>query len=111
MAAILKKESLGQFLVTRGWLDLAQVESARARSLEDEISFEEALIGLGLIGETKLMQAVSEWAGIRYEPLGAKQIHPTVLTMLPARLAHHFHAFPIGEEDGVLVVAVSDPQN
>ncbi len=33
------------------------------------------------------------------------------LEMIPARIAHRYEAYPIGEDDGALIIATSDPSD
>src|SRR4029450_11921543 len=69
------------------------------------------LIDLGYIRERDLVMALAEQVGLDFVALSEHQIDPIAATLLPEQLARRYRALPIGERDGKLLVAMSDPAN
>src|SRR5581483_7685405 len=69
------------------------------------------LIDLGYIQERDLVRALAEQVGLEFVDLSEYQVEPTATTLLPESLARRYRAIPIGEREGKLLVAMSDPAN
>jgi type IV pilus assembly protein PilB len=69
------------------------------------------LIDLGLIKEADLVRALAEQVGLEFVDLTDTQIDPASTALLPEALARRYRALPIGDRDGKLLVAMSDPAN
>ena len=69
------------------------------------------LIDLGMIKEADLVRALAEQVGLEFVDLTDTQIDPASTALLPEALARRYRALPIGERDGKLLVAMSDPAN
>src|SRR4029450_2373244 len=67
------------------------------------------LIDLGYIRERDLVMALAEQVGLDFVDLSEHQIDPIAATLLPEQLARRYRALPIGERDGKLLGAMSDP--
>ncbi len=57
------------------------------------------------------MRALAEQVGLEFVDLTEYPVDPTATTLLPEALARRYRAIPIGERDGKLLVAMSDPAN
>jgi type IV pilus assembly protein PilB len=57
------------------------------------------------------VRALAEQVGLEFVDLNEYQIEPSVTVLLPESLARRYRAIPIGERDGKLLVAMSDPAN
>jgi type IV pilus assembly protein PilB len=64
-----------------------------------------------MIKEADLVRALAEQVGLEFVDLNDYNIDPTATTLLPDTLARRYRAIPIGERDGKLLVAMSDPAN
>ncbi len=69
------------------------------------------LIDLGLIRESDLVRALAEQVGLEFVDLTEYQVEPWAPVLLPETVARRYRAIPIGERDGKLLVAMSDPAN
>ena len=72
----------------------------------------EALLAAGLITEEMLAQALAEQRDLRYLDLTEFRISPKFFETMPVDLMHRYQFVPVQDsDDGVLVVAMTDPNN
>jgi MshEN domain len=102
---------LGQMLVERGLLTKEQLDGALLEHRDVPKSLGRILIDLGYIRERDLVSALAEQVGLDFIDLCEHMIDPVAATLLPDQLARRYRAIPIGERDGKLLVAMSDPAN
>ena len=106
-----KPKQLGQILLEQGQITQEQLEKALAEHKSTARSLGRTLIDLGYIKERDLVVALAEQVGLDFVDLSEYQIDPIAATLLPEQLAKRYRALPIGESDGKLLVAMSDPAN
>jgi len=106
-----KPKQLGQMLLERGLLTQQQLDGALQEHRNTPKSLGRTLIDLGYIRERDLVRALAEQVGLDFVDLSEHQIDPVAATLLPDQLARRYRAIPIGERDGKLLVAMSDPAN
>src|SRR2546425_4400445 len=106
-----KTKQLGQILIEQGLITTEQLDSALEEHKRTPKSLGRTLIDLGLIKEADLVRALAEQVGLEFVDLADYPIDPTATTLLPDALARRYRAIPIGERDGKLLVAMSDPAN
>ncbi len=104
-------KQLGQMLLEQGLLTKQQLEGALQQHRNTPKSLGRTLIDLGYIRERDLVRALAEQVGLDFVDLSEHQIDPLAATLLPGQLARRYRALPIGERDGKLLVAMSDPTN
>jgi type IV pilus assembly protein PilB len=88
-----------------------QLETALEEHRRTPKSLGRVLIDMGMIKEGDLVRALAEQVGLEFVDLSEHPIDPTATTLLPEALARRYRAIPIGERDGKLLVAMSDPAN
>src|SRR6266508_3389425 len=106
-----KPKQLGQILLEQGLITNEQLEKALAAHKSTARSLGRTLIDLGYIKERDLVMALAEQVGLDFVDLSEHQIDPLAASLLPEQLARRYRALPIGERDGKLLVAMSDPAN
>ncbi|MEO8292310.1 MAG: ATPase, T2SS/T4P/T4SS family [Actinomycetota bacterium] len=106
-----KAKQLGQILIEQGLITDAQLEQALEEHRSTPKSLGRVLIDLGMIQEAHLVRALAEQVGLEFVDLTEYQVDPMATTLLPDTLARRYRAIPIGERDGKLLVAMSDPAN
>jgi type IV pilus assembly protein PilB len=106
-----KSKQLGQILIELGYITQDQLEQALAEHQRTPKSLGRVLIDLGMIKEGDLVRALAEQVGLEFVDLSEHPVDPTATTLLPEALARRYRAIPIGERDGKLLVAMSDPAN
>jgi len=106
-----KAKQLGQILIEQGLISSEQLQQALEEHRKTPKSLGRVLIDLGLIKEADLVRALAEQVGLEFVDLAEFQIDPGSTTLLPEALARRYRAIPVGERDGKLLVAMSDPAN
>lgn len=96
-------------LVSKGLLssaDLPALESAIGTSGKPP---HEVLLDKSAVKENELFEVLAEEFGLERVDLAGKEVGETVLSLVPAKLVHRRQVMPIGREDHILIVAVSNP--
>ncbi len=106
-----KPKQLGQILQEQGLLTQEQLGRALEEHRNTPKSLGRVLIDMGLIKEPDLVAALAEQVGLEFVDLTDYNVDPTATGLLPEALARRYRAIPIGERDGKLLVAMSDPAN
>ena len=106
-----KSKQLGQILIEQGFITPEQLEQALEEHRRTPKSLGRTLIDMGMIKEGDLVRALAEQVGLEFVDLSEYPVDPTATTLLPEALARRYRAIPIGERDGKLLVAMSDPAN
>jgi type IV pilus assembly protein PilB len=106
-----KTKQLGQILVEQGLVTREQVEAALVEQMRVPKSLGRILIDLHLIKETDLVRALAQQIGMEFVDLNEYSVDPAATTLIPESVAKRYRALPIGERDGRLLVAMSDPAN
>ena len=106
-----KSKQLGQILIELGMITPEQLEQALEEHRRTPKSIGRVLIDMGMIKEGDLVRALAEQVGLEFIDLSEYPVDPTATTLLPEALARRYRAIPIGERDGKLLVAMSDPAN
>jgi type IV pilus assembly protein PilB len=106
-----KSKQLGQILIELGFITPEQLETALEEHRKTPKSLGRVLIDLGMIKEADLVRALAEQVGLEFVDLNDFPIDATSTVLLPEALSRRYRAIPIGERDGRLLVAMSDPAN
>ncbi len=111
MGRVLNRKPLGDVLVEQGFLNRKDLSMAIARLGSSPGSLGQALIAEGLITEEQLVSAVAEQHGLRFDLLMNFRVDPKFFQTISVDLMHRHPFVPLGEHDGVLTIAIPDPQN
>lgn len=111
MARSLARPSLGQVLVTQGFISKPIVEETLKRLGGVASNLGQTLMAEGLISEEQLARALALQHGLPYEPLADFRVNPQYYETISVKLMQRVPFVPITERAGVLVIAISDPQN
>jgi type IV pilus assembly protein PilB len=106
-----KAKQLGQILVEQGLVTAEQLEGALQEQRTTGKLLGRVLIDTGLIKEGDLVRALAEQVGLEFVDLTEYQVEPWAPVLLPEAVSRRYRAIPIGERDGKLLVAMSDPAN
>jgi type IV pilus assembly protein PilB len=106
-----KTKQLGQIMLELGFITEQQLEQALEEHRVTPKSLGRVLIDLGFIKEAELVRALAEQVGLEFVDLDEFPVEATATVLLPEALARRYRALPIGERDGKLLVAMSDPAN
>src|SRR5262245_47894410 len=106
-----KPKQLGQILLEQGLISEEHLQRALEEHRNTPKSLGRVLIDLGYIKERDLVRALAEQVGLAFVDLTDYRIDAAATALLPEALCRRYRALPIGEEDGKLLVAMSDPAN
>ncbi len=105
------KRQIGEILVEKKLVTLEELNRAIMEHEKNGESLGSALIRLGYISEEQYLQSLSDQLNIPFVNLKDTAIGQSVIKKAPARLVQHYKVMPIGLEDGVLTIALSNPQH
>ncbi len=100
---------LGRLLVHAGLITDEQLEQALAE--DGEGTLVSRLVDHKFATEPQIAQAVADQMGVAYVDLGAYEIDPNAVGLIPPELARKYHVLPIKVQDDEVVVAMADPAN
>lgn len=108
---------VGPILFQAGLIDATQLISALAHQECWGGSLEEAILDLGFVSESKLLEHVSRRLGMQYVQIGSRWLPKELVSLLPEKLLRARKVFPVawgprhGSKKGVIFVATADPLN
>ncbi|MFZ1804341.1 MAG: ATPase, T2SS/T4P/T4SS family [Nitrospira sp.] len=111
MLRSLARTSLAEVLVDQGVLTTRTVEDVLRRFKGVPAALGQLLISEGLLSEDQLAQALAVQYGLPYDPLKDFQVDSRYYETISVKLMQRFPFIPIAERDGVLTIAIADPQN
>jgi type IV pilus assembly protein PilB len=115
MSVSSKVQSAGQLeelLLTRGLINEPQLEEARSVAAQRGLSLGRVLMRQGLVSESALVSILAEQLGLEFIDLADTPIDQSAVALVPERTARRHNCIPVViDEDGRLVVAMSDPAN
>ena len=111
MLRSLTRTSLAEILVDQGMLTTRTVEDVLRRFKGVPAALGQMLISEGLLSEDQLAQALAVQYSLPYDPLKDFQVDSRYYETISVKLMQRFPFIPIAERDGVLTIAIADPQN
>lgn len=106
-----KNYLLGEELIRRGYSTLEQIDRALAIQAESKETLGTILVRLGFISEHQLLEVLSDQLKLPYLDPIAAQIDKSVFARVSAKIAQHYHIFPIRYESGGILIVSHDPLN
>ena len=100
---------IGELLVERGLITPRQLERALERQRSTGQFLGAILVGMGVIREEALLEAMSRQFGIPCEPLDPSRIDWEVAKQFPASVVGGGKGFPIRTDGQSVTVAISNP--
>jgi len=109
--ALKPKNHFSEILIRQGVLSTDQVEEAEHMARQSGMKLQEALTRLGYASGEDVARAMAEQHGLDYVDLSEVTVPPTVVELVPESVARENAILPLAEEDGMLRVAASDPDD
>lgn len=106
-----KKIRLGDLLVQNGIISEEQLGQALQEQKNLGLKLGRTLIHLGFLGEEKLLQFLSQQLHIPYIDIRNYNFDEELVRRLPETLARRFRAIILKQENGSLLVGMSDPMD
>ncbi|WP_263118068.1 ATPase, T2SS/T4P/T4SS family [Cellulomonas sp. RIT-PI-Y] len=102
---------LADILVERGLVSSADLHRAATPEHLNGRGLVQVLLEDGLVGESQLMSALAEQAGLRFVDLDEYPIDGATASLLSDRLCRRHAILAIGREAGAVLVATANPGN
>ena len=96
-------------LIAEGKLTEEQVQQALEVQKSSPLDLGQTLVSLGFISAADLAEAQAQRLNLGYVELTETDVDREVVALIPERLSRRHKALPVYEEDGRLVVAMSNP--
>jgi len=96
----------GEILIRRG---LLTDEQLRQSLLDDGGGVIQSAVNLGYVDEVAALKAVAEESGLDFVDLREYAVDLEALKGFPQKLIYRHSLFPIGRENGSIIVATADP--
>jgi len=106
-----QKTRYTDILIRQRVLSAEQVREADQMAHQAGMRLQDALIRLGYATGEEVMRAMAEQYGMDYIDLNEVVIPPSVVELVPESLARENVILPLAEEDGMLKVIASDPDD
>ena len=104
------RPQLGSLLLRDGVITAEQLEAALAQKEAEGGRLGEILLRYNVTTATAIAKALAEQYGFEFVELGRADLVPAATSLLPENVARRLSALPIAfDEDGTVVVAVTDP--
>lgn len=105
--------SMGDFseiLIRQETISSEQLTEAKElTNAASDLDLAEALVRLGYATDDEVMLAIAEDHGLEFVDLSQVVIPPSIVELVPESVARENGILPLSENDGTLVVIVSDP--
>ncbi len=111
MPTPLKRMSLEDILVKRGLLSETRMEQLVLQALEAHRPLKTLLLEEDIVSEEPMAEALAEQYGLPYDPLHEFRVDPEFFESIPVEWMHRFPFVPISKEEGVLSIAIPNPQD
>jgi len=105
------KNHFSEILIRQGILSADQVEEAEHMARQSGMKLQDALVRLGYASGEDVARALAEQHGLQYVNLSEVTVPATVVELVPESVARENAVLPLAEEDGMLRVAASDPDD
>ncbi|MFC1708992.1 GspE/PulE family protein [Candidatus Omnitrophota bacterium] len=102
---------IGQMLIDEGLITSQQLEEGLREHKRTKEFICSVLIRLGFAAEEEVLSVLSRQLSISYVKINDLQVHPDVISNIPAKFAFHYKLMPLKIEDNILTCAVTDPLN
>jgi type IV pilus assembly protein PilB len=104
-------QRLGQLLMRAGVITDKQLNDALEVSRATGSPIDRVLVDLGYASQGAILSVMARQIGIEYIDFSERHPEPAAVALVQGDLASRYTLMPIEIRDGVLVVAMADPQN
>ncbi len=105
------KEKLTKILLDKNLIKEDDLQKALAAQREKGGSLSDMLVTMGFISKNDLVIVLSEQLGIPPINLARYKIDPSVLKLIPKRIARQYMIMPVSKMGDTLTIAIADPLN
>lgn len=105
------RPSLADILITQGSITKRTLEQVQDRLGGNLTELGHLLLSEGAISEEQLARGLAEQYGLPYESLKEFRPDPSIFSQISIKLMRRHPFLPIGEQDGIMMLAIADPYN
>ncbi len=109
--ALSLKERLNKILLEKGLITSEKLEVALGIQREKGGKLSDILVSNGFVDRKDLMVVLSEELGIPPINLSRYKIDPSLIQLVPRKLAYRYKIIPISRMGNLLTIAMADPLN
>ena len=102
---------LGELLLRGKYITQAQLDEALEHQRQHGGKLGFNLVTLGLVKDNDITALLSKQCGVPSIALGAFEIDPAVLKLVPAETAQKYQVIPLSRAGATLTIAMADPTN
>ena len=111
MATPLKRIPLEDILVKRGLLSETQKDQFLNEALSSQQPLKTLLLDQGVVSESLMAQTLADQYGLPWDPLQDFRIDSEFFETIPVEWMHRAPFVPLSKDQGVLTIAISNPQD
>ena len=104
-----KRRHLGEILYKAGIVKKQALIEAIKTSKTGKQRLGEVLLEKGLVDENTLSKAIAKQFGLKYVNLEQVEVPPDAKTLIPEDMLRRYNVLPLGQTNGTLKLAISDP--
>ena len=102
-------KTIAETLLSKGIINREQLQEAKDKQIGAKTPLQEVLVEMGFVKETELLETAAELFGLPAADLDRESVDISWLKKIPYELAKKHGVFPLREEAGELLLAMSDP--
>ncbi len=111
MPTVVQRRTLGEILVQHGLLERNQADQLLAEVKGSQRKLQSLLLERDLVSEGALSRALAEQYGLTYDPLKDFRVDFDTFSNIAVDWMHRYTFVPLDDHDGLLTIAVPDPQD
>jgi type IV pilus assembly protein PilB len=106
-----QRKRIGEILVEQAYISQKQLEEGLAQQKAMNLPLGKALVKLGFIEETKLLDVLAAQLDLQHINLENFKFSSGIIHLISEEMARSYKVIPLYETSGVLTVAMVDPTN
>jgi len=106
-----EREAFARMLVERETITEDSLKQAREEESRTGGRLEEVIVRLGLARAESVYEVLADCLGVPYLRLSSRRLDAELISSVPARFVVHYNFMPVDEQDGSLVIAVTNPRD
>ena len=111
MATPVRKTSLEELLVKRDLISREELDEHLHQAAVENQPLRLFLIEHNVISEQAMGETLAEQYGLTFDPLTDFRVDPDFFTTIPVEWMHRHPFAPVSDQDGILTIAIADPQD
>jgi type IV pilus assembly protein PilB len=111
MATPVRQASLEEVLLKRGLMTPDQLREHLHQAASNNQGLRSYLLEHQHISEEGMAEVVAEQYGLRFDPLNEFHVNPDFFSTIPMEWMHRHPFAPLTEYNGILTIAIADPQD